>query len=573
MEILNGFNQNTQKIIDSMKMNIDGKLNLIVGVCQKIGLAEVFNKHTNKDLGRNPDIPYGIIAEMMIANIIDGYHPLYRINEHFREKDISGIFHHDMDINQITDDRCGNLLDAMHEADGRIILSELALKAFEIYGIKINNINFDTTSKIVWGEYESADNKVGEINIAFGHSKQKRHDKKQIKMAIGCSDGVIVDAKVLSGNKDDKTYNNENLTEVHDILKSHNVDMNDFHYIADSSAFTEDNLKKTIDENGNVKIKIITKMTNTTNLSKELVNKSIDNEQRRDCILNEGKKNESKYLLLDEIVDYKGIKLKTVTCYSEELLKIKTKTINRAKEKEKEKVKTKFKKYLNKSNYFKTEEEAIVVFAELYETVKLKYIKLSTKIELIQVAKNGRPSSENKEDNMVTKYILNYDLEELENIIDKAIKKECTFILCSNNLNLTGEEILAEYKTQITVEKKFQQIKSPQFVNSIFLEKSSRVESLMYLLLISMMILSVLENVVRTGMKENEEELVGPGKVKMKKPSMIAILRLFENVAVKRFEIDGITYRMFSVELNYSQKIILKYLNLNEEIFLKGCDL
>jgi len=572
METTNHFDGNAKKIIDSMKMNIDGKLNLIVGVCQRIGLAEIFNKHVTKDLGRKPDIPYGIIAEMMIANIIDGYHPLYKVNEYFMHKDIAGIFHHDMDISQITDDRCGDLLEATFKADGRIILSEVALKAFDVYGIKINNINFDTTSKILWGDYESLDSKVGQINITFGHSKQKRNDKKQLKMAIGCSNGVIVDAKVLSGNKDDKTYNNENLTEVYDILKSHNVDMNEFHYIADSSAFTEDNLRKTIDEKGNIKIKIITKMTNTTNLSKELINKSIDNKKRRKFSLNEGKKNESKYLLLDENVDYKGIKLKSVTCYSNELLEIKTKTINRAMVKEKEKAEKKFSKYLSKTNYFKTQEEAMEVFRELDDVLKLKYIKISSKIEIIEVPKNGRPSSKSKENNMITKYVLMYDLEELKEVIDETIKKECTFILCSNNLNLTGEEILTEYKTQITVEKKFQQLKSPQFVNSIFLENPSRVESLMYLLLISMMILSVVENVVRTGMKDNEEEIVGPGKIKMRKPSLIAILGIFEYVAVKRFEINGTVYRMFLEELNFSQKIILKYLKLNEEIFLKGCD-
>jgi len=571
METSKHLDENAKKIIDSMKMNIDGKLNLIVGVCQKIGLAEIFNKHVTKDLGRKPDIPYGIIAEMMITNIIDGYHPLYKINEYFKHKDITGIFHHDMDISQITDDRCGDLLDATFDAGGRIILSEIALKAFEIYGIKINNINFDTTSKILWGEYESPDSKLGQINITFGHSKQKRNDKKQLKMAIGCSNGVIVDAKVLSGNKDDKTYNNENLTEVYDVLKSHNVDMNELHYIADSSAFTEDNLRKTIDEKGNIKIKIITKMTQTTNLSKGLINKSIDNENRRKFTLNNGKKNQSNYLLLDEIVDYKGIKLKSVTCYSEELLELKTKTINRATEKEKENAEKKFKKYLSKTNYFKTEDAATEVFKEIDDTLKLKYMRINARIELVEVAKNGRPSAKHKEVNMITKYILKYDLEELKDVIDVTIKKECTFILCSNNLNLTGEEILTEYKTQITVEKKFQQIKSPQFVNSIFLENPARVESLMYLLLISMMILSVMENVVRTGMKDNEEEILGPGKIKMRRPSLVAILGIFEYVAVKRFEINDMQYRMLLEELNYSQKVILEHLKLSEDIFLKGC--
>ena len=71
----------------------------------------------------------------------------------------------------------------------------------------------------MWGEYESTEGKVGSISITFGHSRQKREDKKQIKMGIGVANGIIVDAKVLSGNVDDKTYNNENLDDVASVLE------------------------------------------------------------------------------------------------------------------------------------------------------------------------------------------------------------------------------------------------------------------------------------------------------------------------------------------------------------------
>jgi len=50
------------------------------------------------------------------------------------------------------------------------------------YGIEVTNINYDTTSKVMWGDYETAEGKEGVISIDFGHSKQKRDDKKQIKM-------------------------------------------------------------------------------------------------------------------------------------------------------------------------------------------------------------------------------------------------------------------------------------------------------------------------------------------------------------------------------------------------------
>lgn len=46
-----------------------------------------------------------------------------------------------------------------------------------------------------------------------------------------------------------------------------------------------------------------------------------------------------------------------------------------------------------------------------------------------------------------------------EDKVQQQFEEACTFVLCSNDLSLNAEEILKEYKTQSSVEKKFQQIK------------------------------------------------------------------------------------------------------------------
>ena len=51
------------------------------------------------------------------------------------------------------------------------------------------------------------------------------------------------------------------------------------------------------------------------------------------------------------------------------------------------------------------------------------------------------------------------------------------------------------------MEKKFQQLNSPHFVNSLYLDSPERIEALTYLILISMMILSVAEHVVGRELK------------------------------------------------------------------------
>lgn len=141
--------------------------------------------------------------------ICEDHQPLYLFQDFYESTDLEGIFHYPVKLSQINDDRLGGFLDAFYEAGPRKIFSTIAANAFTTYGITVKNINYDTTSKVMWGTYETDEGREGAISIDFGHSKDKREDKKQLKMAIGTAQGLIVDAKVLSGNKDDKTYNME----------------------------------------------------------------------------------------------------------------------------------------------------------------------------------------------------------------------------------------------------------------------------------------------------------------------------------------------------------------------------
>lgn len=50
------------------------------------------------------------------------------------------------------------------------LLSEVSLAAFKRYGIKLKNINFDTTSKVMCGEYKSEDGDLESIEISFEYN-------------------------------------------------------------------------------------------------------------------------------------------------------------------------------------------------------------------------------------------------------------------------------------------------------------------------------------------------------------------------------------------------------------------
>ncbi|MBU3183176.1 IS1634 family transposase, partial [Clostridium psychrophilum] len=503
-----------------MEMYYDCKMNFMVGLCEQLKLPEVFNLNLEKSLGRKTDISYGIMAEMMIVNICDNHHPLSLLNEYYKEKDLEGIFHCPIALSQVNDDRFGKFLDAFYEAGPRKIFGELSSQAFVNYGIEVTNINYDTTSKVMWGTYETEELKEGVISIDFGHSKQKRQDKKQIKMGIGVANGVMVDAKVLSGNKDDKTYNNETLDDVEDVLERLKISKQDFHYIADSALFTDKNLKKA----ENRSIKLITRMPETTTLAKGCIREALDRRsEMRDIEIQTPQGKVSKYSVLEQNCTYENTELKCAVCYSVNLEVTKERTIEKQVIGEKEILKKLSKVCLKTS--FACEEDANKESLRLFkkDLKKIKYHNVSMEILSIEKKKKGRKRKDESKIEHIMEYFLQIEITVDDEKIRRSFEQACTFILCSNDLTLTAEDLLTEYKTQIGVEKKFQQLKSPHFVNSLYLDTPQRIEALTYLILISMMILSVAEYVVRREMKAEGAIIIGPGGIKMKQPSLVAI--------------------------------------------------
>ena len=407
-------------LLNNIEMYSHGKMNFIVGLCEQLNLPEVFNKNLKKTLGRNTDIPYGIMAEMMLVNICDDHHPLYRLDEYYQMKDLEGIFHYPISLSQINDDRFGKFLDAFYQAGARRIFAELSTQAFITYGIEVTNINYDTTSKTMWGTYETEEGKEGVISIDFGHSKQKREDKKQIKIGLGVASGVIVDAKVLSGNKDDTTFNGEILEEVENTLQRLNVSKEDFHYIADSALFTSENLKKAKSKN----LKLITRMPETTLVAKKCIREALakkDDMRKIDIINKQGKTIE--YLVMEMDSTYENTNLKCAICYSKNLEEIKKKTIERQIKREKETIEKLSKSYIKSA--FACEEDANKEILKLIkkDLKKVKYHTVSIDIKATEKRSRGRQPKDLSKIKTVFQHYLQFEIKLDEEKVQTNLKK------------------------------------------------------------------------------------------------------------------------------------------------------
>jgi transposase len=544
----------------------EGKALFISKLLDQVNFTGVINDNLTSSSGRNPDISYGTVGKMMIVTMCDDQHPLSRMDEYYKSKDLEGIFNEKIELNQINDDRFGGFLDRLYEANPRKIFSMLSANAFGHYGIKVNNINFDTTSKVMWGQYDTGSTE-GEISITFGHSKQKRTDKKQLKIGLGTANGIVVDGKVLSGNMDDRTYNNVNLTEVEDVIKNLNIDKEKFIYIADSSLFTESNLKEAKSRN----ITLITSLPGTSTFAKDIkVEAMINFKNLKEVTINR-KKGTTIYMIGEGIGDFKNHNIKYVYCYNESLSNVKEGKLESKKKAEVKKIKKEVQYYTSRKYACLEDATKEIKEAQKKKFIDIKFHDIVLSIEETEKSKRGRPSKNKIPVDVEIEYQLKIESKFNENKYNESLKQECIFTVCSNDTSLTGEEILREYKTQDSVEKRFQQLKSPQFVNSLYLESIKRIEAFVYLMLITLMVLSIAEYVVRRELKTDNSFIIGPGKIKMKQPTLKAIYQVFHTVQIIKISTPDTTIRQLNEELDDSVVKILSCLGISESSLTNGC--
>lgn len=204
------------------------------------------------------------------------------------------------------------------------------------------------------------------------------------------------------------------------------------------------------------------------------------------------------------------------------------------------------------------------------DLAKIKYHQVQLTVDEVITKRRGRPSKNPKSDIASYAYNLVLTVQSDAERIENAIIKECIFIVVSSKTSMSAEEILREYKTQSAVERKFQFLKSPQFVNALYVDSPRRVEAIGYLMLILMLILSVAEYVVRRELKAENRTIIGPGKVKMSRPSLLAIYRIFFSVVVSTVTIEKKVYRGFNEPLRDNVRTVMRCLGIPEDIFIRG---
>jgi len=416
--------------------------------------------------------------------------------------------------------------------------------------------------------------------LTHGHSKDKRPDLKQFMMEVLCIKGSVpLLGAVLSGNTSDKKANNAELTRIASYMKKNGLDPAAYIYVADSAMVTEDNLATfvTTDDEGEVMVQFfITRLPANYTAEQTAIEAAIDSGQWQDLGTladnpdpSQNRKS-ARYKIAESTVELYGIIYRALVVHSSSHDKRRTKKLERLLIAEKEQF-VKLSKAIARAP-LKCEADAQQHIEALLKANRYKHHELEASIQPEPIFARGRPKAGQPKKIKSYRYHIVLTQSEKTESIARARELAGCFVLLSNvpaaeePEGLNPAEILRAYKQQNGVEMNFRFLKDPVIVNETFLKKAERIEALGFILLLSLMVWNLIQQVIREHLIKHQKPILGWDKKKTRKPTTLMVIYYFQHVSI--FKWDQGKKRRLSRPLLDHQRDYLQALGLPESIFV-----
>lgn len=552
-------------------------LPIVANFLQKLGITALVDTHVDSP----QNITSGQVVAGMVMDTLAGRSPLYKLHEFFVGQDTELIFGSPLAAEDFNDNNVGKVLDNIHSYGASKLFSQASWQACQRYDLDSRFLHYDTTSVNVYGDYaDYAQATENNVAITYGHSKDKRPDLKQFMMEAICIKGnVPLLGAVLSGNTSDKKANNAELTRIASYMKKNGLDCSAYIYVADSAMVTEDNLAtfESTDEQGERKLQLfITRLPANYKAEQEAIEAAVDSDQWEYLgILAENpdpshKRKSARYKIAETTVELYGTTYRAVVVHSSSHDKRRTKKLERMLKSEKEQF-AKLSKATAKSP-FKCQADARQHIDALLKANPYKHHELAASIRAEPVFARGRPKTGQPKEIKSYRYHIVLTQSEKTESIARARELAGCFVLLSNvpaadqPEGLNPAEILRAYKQQNGIEMNFRFLKDPVIVNDTFLKKAERIEALGFILLLSLMVWNLIQQVIREYLNEHQKPILGWDKKNTTKPTTLMVIFYFQHVSI--FKWDAGSRRRLSRPLHEHQRDYLQALGLSESIFV-----
>jgi len=483
-----------QQLVDDSIMMRVGHIPVIARMCHRLGLTDLINEN----IPCNTDVDIGTLVTGMICDTLSGRSPLYKVEEFIAEQDTELLFGTPVNPHSFNDDALGNALDRIHQKGTLKLFTEVALKAATIFDLDTSHCSFDTTSVNIWGNYNTSQPNQKAPHINHGYSKDKRPDLKQFMVSMLCVEGNIpISGKMQDGNSSDEKLNNEELQRIARLLKPLGKNIGEFVYVADCKLITTENLKQLGDTH------FISRLPATFKEHDRLIGQAIEAGHWEELgVLAETpspsiNRQRASYKAQESQVIIDGKNYRALVIQTDHLDKRRSHAIERTRLKEKT-LREKAIKAAEKQSYH-CPLDAAKALETLTRKNKTAYWNLAGTVEQTSIHAPGRAPANGQRKVIGTRYHHRLQLEENTSYHQQKLAKAGCFVMITNTAKdkMPAREVLKTYKAQYGVEKNFSFLKEPLIANDTFLKKPSRIDALVFILLVSLMIWNLMQRELR----------------------------------------------------------------------------
>lgn len=459
---------------------------------------------------------------MLVFNIINAPNPLYKVSEWATDY-LDGIGEKPQEAEKYNDDCLGRNLDRLYQCNRGELMIELAANAINAHQLETDKIHNDSTTITFKGRYENQDPRAAQLR--HGHNKDFRPDCRQLVFGLNITDDghVPLNFKLFDGNQADDTTHIPNWEQLRQMLGRA-----DFTYVADCKLCSEDNLDH-IHNNGGSFITVVPRNRSMLKpFQDQLENGEVDWQLAYSIQDNRKPSKQHSFYTFEAGPTEKCYRLIWV------LSTAKAEQDQKTRQRRLDKAQTDLAELAGKLNRYKlkTRKQIEAAVAKATKSTKgLFDIEIlehkQTYQKKVGAGKPG-PNSTYKEHTQTT-----YELKWQRNqaAIDKQALADGTFPLITNTAEKCAQ-VLRIYKQQPRLEKRFNTTKSVLEVAPVFLEKSARIEAIIFLYFVALMVISLIERAVRKKMAEESIESLPilPQKMKTASPTWNNLRYLFRNV-------------------------------------------
>jgi len=512
----------TNKSIEDMEIitrNID-HLGIVAGTFDELSISEVLDEKLPKN--RQHKCSHSTIVKAMVLNGL-GYteRRLYLFPSYFNNLPTERLLGRGILPEDINEDTVGRTLDRIYEYGPTKLFSEIALKVMKKLSVEPLLLHLDTTSFSVEGGYEGEDGENA-IEITFGYPKDGRWDLKQFILSMATNQyGMPLFEEIHSGNKSDKEIIQQTFKKLKEELRT---GIDKVYYIADSSFYTEDNIK----EVGN-DVYWITRVPSTIKMAKDLLKEDLEMVQCED----------TRYSLYETRVKYGGIEQRWIVVDSKEMKEKKEDSFNKEIEEDREKVEKELMHLRNREFYCEADAiEEANRWIEKHPWYRFKELKIKEKLRKSE-RRRGRPR---KGEELDRYYLIEGEIEVIEGEIEKEREKLGRFIIATNEIDteVSGEEILKYYKDQKYIEGGFRFLKDKSFrVSEVYLKKEERIAALLMVMVLTLLVYTIAEWKIRRELARLGESIPNQKGKPTQRPTMKWVFQFFRGISEVRMELMG----------------------------------